>query len=219
MFMSRNQMSNSYVQKKDDLDSLLYVIWWVYNDQKLAWSELDKDAMDSFKYNLNIETLCDISVDDDIYSFFKVIFETGSDRRISFDYLIDIIRTVQDKYALPRDDKRFCWNLKNKITDKLALGFSRMKTMNPNKKMSLALPAKPTPMPSKTVGASFFVSKVADPKLGQVNEVDFERVLLGENLVLEESAIQKLGQDQKVFEELLARNLETNAKEIEDYQG
>jgi hypothetical protein len=102
--------------------------------------------MDSYKYNLNVDSLCDINVDDDFYSFCKVIFETGSDRRISFDYLIDIIRTIQDKYALPRDDKRFCWNLKNKITDKLALGFQSMKKGNPTKEKpkasSLAIPSK-----------------------------------------------------------------------------
>jgi hypothetical protein len=147
-FMSRNQQAGSSITKKDDLDSILYVIWWIYSDQKLPWNDMDRSEMDSCKYNMNAEKMCDIDVDDDFYTFINYIYGTSYDRRPNYEFMIDKIRTIQDKYALPRDDKRFCWNLSHKISDKLALKFAKKGKVS-SKEVAISLIESKKPLGSK----------------------------------------------------------------------
>ena len=90
---------------------------------------MNRAEQEDHKYYLSADKMCNIDVDDDFYNFIKYIFELNAERKPNFEHMTDIIRTIQDKYAIPRDDKRFCWNLHGKIADKMALKFKRLQTM------------------------------------------------------------------------------------------
>ena len=95
--------------KKDDLYSLLFTIWWLYNDMNLKWEDSPRLDQERQKKELTEDILCDMDVDDDFYEFVKYIFTLDPEDQPNFKLMKNMITKIFEKYAVPVNINP-CWS-------------------------------------------------------------------------------------------------------------
>jgi hypothetical protein len=110
------------MQLLDDIQAFMYIIAEVFNGT-LPWTGMDNATLIQDKKSaIKIEEFFDKDTDDDFFNVCKYLFQMAANVKPDYEKVVDELKVVKDKFALPREDNKFIWQYKEKQEDQKQSG-------------------------------------------------------------------------------------------------